>query len=168
MTDPDEGPVGRGLDLAVGVVRAAAGPARRVGRWALNPPLVPDVLSPERAVRDVAIRAQRAGETSFEITTELLGATLDRLDVVAIVDAVLDRLDLTEIVRSRVDLARLTSEIIDEINLPEIIRESTSGVASDVVTGARAGAATADEAVARFLLRHRRRGRRIVPGEQPT
>lgn len=176
MIDPEEtvrpvvedGPVGRGLDLAMGLARAASGPARNLGRWALNPPLVPDALSPAQAVHDVAVRAHRAGEVSAEVAAELLGTALERLDLVAIVDAVLDRLDLTDLVRSRVDLARLASEVIDEIDLQAIIRESTSGVATDIVTGARAGAATADEAVARFLLRRRGRRHGIVPGEQPT
>lgn len=164
----EDGPVGRGLDLAMGLAYLAAGPARKVGRWALHPPLVPDALSPARAVRDVTVRAQRAGEVSAEAAADLLSTTFERLDLVAIVDAVLDRIDLTDLVRSRVDLARLASEVIDEIDLPAIIRESSSGVASDVVTGARAGAATADEAVARFLSRRRGRRNRIMPGEQPT
>lgn len=177
MIEPDEptvrpvtadGPVGRGLDLAMGLAHAAVGPARRVGRWALTPPLVPDALSPGRAVHDVAVRAHRAGEVSADAAAELLSTTLDRVDLVAVVNAVLDRIDLTELVRTRVDLARLASEVIDEIDLPAIIRESSSGVASDVVLGARAGAATADEAVAKFLSRRRGRRHRIVPGEQPT
>lgn len=81
----------------------------------------------------------------------------DHVDVSQIVESILDRLDLTELARTRIDLAGLTNEVIEEIDLSALIRESTSGVASDVVTGARASAATADEAVARFLTRRRRR-----------
>lgn len=168
---PEDGPVGRGLDLASELAQSltarAAAPARFVARLAMRPPLVPEALTPARAVHDLTVRARRVGDSSVEAAAELFGAMLDS-QVPKIVDAVLERIDVTELARNRIDLARLASEVIDEIDLPAIIRESTSGVASDVVTGARAGAATADEAVARFLSRRRARRHRIVPGEQPT
>lgn len=170
-----DGPVGRGIDLAAGLAQTlthrAAGPARRMAQVAMRPPLVPQALSPARAVHDLTVRARRVGDSSAEAAAELFGTMLDaqvpkiadavlaRLDLRGIVEAVLERIDLTELARDRIDLAQLASEVIDEIDLPSIIRESSTGVASDVVTGARASAATADEAVARFLARRRNRRR---------
>ncbi len=127
----------------------------------------------------MSARVHRGSEASLEILHDVLETLLDaqvpkiadavlarldlttliadHVDVSQIVESILDRLDLTELARTRIDLAGLTNEVIEEIDLSALIRESTSGVASDVVTGARASAATADEAVARFLSRRRRR-----------
>lgn len=92
-------------------------------------------------------------------------SVLARLDTVALVDATLDETDLTELVRSRVDVIRIADEVIDGVDLPGIIRASTTGVAGEVVSGARAGAANADEAVARAFARLR--GRRAPVAEAP-
>lgn len=179
MDEAEDGPVGRGLDAVAGLARGLAGPARGLAAIALRPPLLPEALTPAKALQDVTTRVEHGREMSALMLHDMLEALLDaqvpkiadavlaRLDVEAlisehidvhqIVESVLDRIDLTALARERIDLAQLASEVIDEIDLPAIIRESTSGVASDVVTGARATAATADEAVARFLSRRRRR-----------
>lgn len=179
MAEPADGPFGRGLDAVAGLVRGAVVPARGLVSLALHPPLLPEAMSPGKALQDVSVRVQRGSEASLVALHEMLETLLDaqvpkiadavlarldlttliadHVDVGQIVESVLDRLDLTELARTRIDLAQLTNEVIEEIDLPAIIRESSSGVASDVVTGARAGAATADEAVARFLTRRRRR-----------
>ncbi|CAN5287772.1 hypothetical protein BH09ACT10_BH09ACT10_24390 [soil metagenome] len=153
----------------------AAAPAKSALEFALHPPLVPDALSPGHAVDVLAERGRAVRESQSAGALEAIGSVLENqmpqvtdalvsrmdltdllianVDLARLVEAVLDHLDLTELVRSRVDLAGLTSEVIDEIDLPAIIRESTTGVAADVVTGARASAAGADDAVARFLAR---------------
>lgn len=190
MSRIGEGPVGFGLDAVGGLVRGAMVPARGLASLALRPPLLPEALTPARALQDVSVRVQRGRELTVEALHDMVETLLDaqvpkiadavmaRLDLTAlisehvdvrrIVDSVLDRLDLTELVRERVDLAALASEVIDEIDLPAIIRDSTSGVAADVVTGARASAATADEAVTRFLSRRRKRRPEADQNEDPT
>lgn len=187
MDEVAEGPLGRGLDAVAGLARNAVVPAKGLAALVLRPPWVPEALSPARALHDVSVRVQRGRDLSAVALHELLETLLDaqvpkiadavlarldlttliadHVDVAQIVESVLDRLDLTELARTRIDLAQLTNEVIDEINLPAIIRESTSGVASDVVTGARASAATADEAVARFLTRRRRRRAETVAND---
>lgn len=153
----------------------AAAPAKSVLEFALHPPLVPEAFSPGHAVDVLTERGRAVRETQSAGALEALGSVLENqmpqvtdavvsrmdltdlvianVDLARLVETVLDHLDLTELVRSRVNLAGLASEVIDEIDLPAIIRESTTGVAADVVTGARASAAGADDAVARLLAR---------------
>jgi hypothetical protein len=109
-----------------------------------------------------------------------LDAAAVRLDL----DALLGRLDLTKIVKERVDLDALVAEVdldaaavrldlyalidridlvgltegvIAEVDLPEIIRESTSSVASDTVRGVRMQGISGDEALGRVVGRLRLR-----------
>jgi hypothetical protein len=67
-------------------------------------------------------------------------------------------------VRSRVDLKSIAEEVIDEVDLPEIIRGSTTGVATDVVDGGRMVAINGDEVVNRIVdrLLLRRKARRTA------
>ena len=65
---------------------------------------------------------------------------LDRVDLKRIVETAIESIDLTEIVRTQVDVASLAEEVIEEVNLPEIIRESSTGVAAEVVDTARISA----------------------------
>jgi hypothetical protein len=70
-------------------------------------------------------------------------------------------------VRTQVDLAGIAEEVIDEVNLPEIIRESSTGVAAEVVDGARMSAVSGDELVSRWVdrvLLRRQKRRTEVPG----
>jgi hypothetical protein len=104
-----------------------------------------------------------------------LDAIADRIDVDRIVsridvDAIVDRVDLNAIV-DRLDVAEIAEEVIDEIDLPEIIRDSTGSMASQVVREARMESFDADEALSRLVDRlFRRRGKRSTdaPGQQET
>jgi hypothetical protein len=84
-------------------------------------------------------------------------AIVDKLDI----DAIVDRVDIDAIVR-RLDLVSLAEEIINGIDLPEIIRESTGSMASEVVRDVRMQSIDADVAIARIVDRilRRRRARR--------
>jgi hypothetical protein len=57
------------------------------------------------------------------------------------------------LIRTQVDVAGLAEEVIDEVDLPEIIRDSTSGVATVVVDSARLSAVSGDELVNRWVDR---------------
>jgi hypothetical protein len=83
-----------------------------------------------------------------------LDSIMARVDVNAIVDTV----DIGAII-SRVDLGKIASEVIDEIDLPEIIWESSSGMASETVVGVRMQGRAADERINRIVDRVLRRRR---------
>ena len=92
-----------------------------------------------------------------------LDAIVERIDI----DAIVSRIDLDAIV-DRVDVVSLAEEVVNGIDLPEIIRESTGTMASEVVRDARMQSIVADVAIARLVDRiiHRRRTRRTdAPGE---
>ena len=120
--------------------------------------------------------------------TELV---ISRVDLRAVIEAALDQLDLTEIVVQRVDVDRIVAQanvedvidrvpmiqiadyIIEEIDLPQIIRESTGGIAMDAFTSTRLSAARTDDFVSRLVdaLLLRRKGRDLdvsVPENSPT
>lgn len=101
---------------------------------------------------------------------DLTDVVLARVDLRAIVIRALDELDLTAIVVDRVDLDVIINQIpiveiadyvINEIDLPELIRESTGGVADSALNVARMQAADADagisDVVNRILFRSRSR-----------
>jgi predicted RNase H-like nuclease len=92
-----------------------------------------------------------------------LDAIVEKIDI----DAIVSRLDLDAIV-DRVDIVGLAEEVVNGIDLPEIIRESTGTMASEVVRDARMQSIVADVTIARLVDRliHRRRARRTdAPGE---
>ena len=101
-----------------------------------------------------------------------IDAIAKRIDVDAIVeridiDAIVSRVDVDAIVR-RLDLVALAEEVVNGIDLPEIIRESTGSMASDVVRDARMQSIDADVAIARVvdrIIRRRRARRTDAPGE---
>jgi hypothetical protein len=95
-----------------------------------------------------------------------LDAIIDRIDVDAIaaridLDAIASRLDLDAIVASvdidailaRVDLPGLTEQVIDEVDLGEIIRESSSTMASETVDALRVQGMRVDGLVSRVVDR---------------
>ena len=95
-----------------------------------------------------------------------LGEIVDRVDVDAIaqrvdLDAIVTRLDLDAIVArvdidailARVDLPELTEQVIDEVDLGEIIRESSSTMASETVDALRVQGMRADGLVSRIVDR---------------
>jgi hypothetical protein len=96
-------------------------------------------------------------------------ADLDAMAKGLDVDAVVARVDLDAVIR-RLDLPGLAMEVATAIDLPEIVRQSTSSAASEVVRGIRAEGAQADDAVARMVDRLLQRGRRgrSGPGQSPT
>ena len=104
-----------------------------------------------------------------------LDAIADRIDLERIVaridvDAIVARVDLNAIV-DRLNVVSLAEEVINEIDLPEIIRDSTGSMASQVVRDARMQGVDADEAVSRLmdrLLRRRRKGSPGVPRQSPA
>ncbi|HEY6683570.1 MAG TPA: hypothetical protein VI030_11385 [Propionibacteriaceae bacterium] len=92
-----------------------------------------------------------------------LDAIAERIDI----DAIVSRVDVDAIVR-RLDLVGLAEEVVNGIDLPEIIRESTGSMASDVVRDVRMQSIDADVAIARLIdriLRRRRARRTDAPGE---
>jgi hypothetical protein len=101
-----------------------------------------------------------------------IDAIAKRIDVDAIVervdiDAIVSRIDVDAIVE-RLDLVALAEEVVNGIDLPEIIRESTGSMASDVVRDARMQTIDADVAIARVIdriIRRRRARHTDAPGE---
>ena len=92
-----------------------------------------------------------------------LDAVVEKIDI----DAIVSRVDVDAIVR-RLDLVGLAEEIVNGIDLPEIIRESTGSMASEVVRDARMQSIDADVAIARFVdrvIRRRRARRTDAPGQ---
>jgi hypothetical protein len=100
-------------------------------------------------------------------------AVLDRLDLDSIVarvnlDQVIARVDIDGIVGEvnldaiidRLNVVGLAENVISEIDLPEIIRDSTGSMASEVVRGARMQSIDADEAISHFFDRLVRRRQR--------
>jgi hypothetical protein len=88
-------------------------------------------------------------------------AVVARVDIDAIaaridVDTIASRVDLDAIV-DRLDLVALANRAIDGIDLPEIIRESTGSVTSDMVRDVRMRGIEADQAVAGLAARLLRR-----------
>jgi len=107
---------------------------------------------------------------------KVAGAVFDRIDVPALVRdhvdlaGVIEQVDV-DAVLARVDLLGLATYIIEGIDLPVIIRESTGGVTTEVLRGARQHSYEADQTVARvidrMLLRHRGRETQALNGLEP-
>jgi hypothetical protein len=77
-----------------------------------------------------------------------LDAIVSRIDL----DAIVGRVDIDAIV-ARVDLPALTEEVIDEVDLGEIIRESSSTMATETVDALRAQGMRVDGLVSRVVDR---------------
>ncbi len=119
--------------------------------------LVEERIDPVVLEKLVALLVPTVAEAALA-QLDLTAIVREHVELVTIANEVVDQLDLVAItngVVERIDLAAITNDVIDEIDLPGIIRESTSGVATDVVHGTRASAASADEAIARFFGRRR-------------
>ena len=116
---------------------------------------------------------------------DLTTIVLDRVQLEPIIMRALNELDLTEIVLSRVDVDAIVAKadieaiidrvpivpiadyVIDEIDLPQIIRQSTGGVATEAINSVRVQSFGADQWVARLTdTLVRRRHRNVdAPGE---
>jgi hypothetical protein len=86
-----------------------------------------------------------------------LDGIVERIDIDAIaaridLDAVVARVDIGAVV-ARVDLPRLTEQVIDEVDLGEIIRESSSTMATETVDALRVQGMRADGLVSRIVDR---------------
>jgi hypothetical protein len=86
-----------------------------------------------------------------------IDAIAERIDLDAIVtridlDAIVARVDLDAIL-ARVDLPGLTEQVIDEVDLGEIIRESSSTMASETVDALRVLGMRVDGLVSRIVDR---------------
>ena len=124
-------------------------------------------------VRQVDINAiARQVDVDAIVSQVDIDAIARRIDVDAIVeridiDAIVSRVDIDAIVQ-RLDLVALAEEVVNGIDLPEIIRESTGSMASDVVRDARMQSIDADVVIARVvdrIIRRRRARRTDAPGE---
>jgi hypothetical protein len=101
-----------------------------------------------------------------------IDAIAKRIDVDAIadrieIDAIVSRVDVDAIVR-RLDLVGIAEEVVNGIDLPEIIRQSTGSMASDVVRDVRMESIEADMAIERLIdrvIRRRRARHTDAPGE---
>jgi hypothetical protein len=102
-----------------------------------------------------------------------LDEIVDRVDIDAIaaridLDAIVARLDIDAIL-ARVDLPALTEQVIDEVDLGEIIRESSSTMASETVDALRVQGMRVDGLVSRIvdriLLREGQRQTGPLPDE---
>lgn len=94
---------------------------------------------------------------------DLTAIVIDRVDI----DAVVAKADMDAII-DRVPVIDLANYVVDEIDLPQIIRDSTSGIAGDVMNGTRRQALGADRLVSGLADRivFRRRGRKLdAPGD---
>lgn len=116
---------------------------------------------------------------------DLTDLVIQRVDLRRVVESTLDEMDLTSLVLQRVDvnaivgaadidavidrvpIVTIADYVIDEIDLPQIIRDSTSGVAGEALDSVRRQGVGADMLLAGFVDRIvRRRGRDLnAPGE---
>lgn len=117
---------------------------------------------------------------------DLTEIVLSRVDLNRVVNRALDSLDLTQLVLDRVDINAVVAEadfdsiidrvpvvplanyVIEEIDLPQIIRESTGGIATDAINAIRVQGVGADQFVSRLAdrLLFRRRQRQVeAPGD---
>ena len=166
--------VGAGLIAGAGVGaagRLAARFVRPVASVVLHPPLVPAAWHPARGVDALArLGGQERASARRDLdrmVTALVPVVVEEVVARIDLDAIAQQIDIDAII-PRIDLVELAEEVIEGIDLPEIIRESTGTVASEVVRGVRMQSIGADEAVARVvdrLFQRRRRRTTDAPGE---
>src|SRR5829696_2741164 len=126
-------------------------------------------VAEQRRAQALAVRAVRAliAALAAAVLEEIdldevvarvdLDRIVDRVDLDAIVqrldvDAIAARIDLDAIV-ARVDLPGLTEQVIDEVDLGEIIRESSSTMATETVDALRVQGMRVDGLVSRVVDR---------------
>ncbi len=94
---------------------------------------------------------------------DLTAIVLDRVDINAIVAAA----DIEDII-DRVPIVPIANYVIDEIDLPQIIRQSTGGIATEAINATRVQGVGADQFIAHLADRilHRRKPRDLdAPGD---
>jgi hypothetical protein len=119
-------------------------------------------------------RAVLGGVVAAVLEEVDLDAVVDRLDMDRIVerldmDAIVARVDVDAIL-DRVDLAAVTERVMDEVDVAEIIRESSSTMASETADALRVQGMQADQVLSRLVDRVlRRKGERQTGfGPAPT
>ena len=157
------GPVVATVTVTRGVVTRVVSVTEPLVRvLVLHPPLVPTRLQPGSVLARLSRRGRRERAALLLQLDTLLDAVVPRLS-----DELVRRLDLDALV-TRMDVAQLAQRVISEVDLPEIIRESTGVVSSEVVREVRmrgiAGDDTVGRAMDRLLLRHRRVAAARQPG----
>jgi len=135
----------------------------------------------QQAVGAIAASGLRATYRGAQV---VLDPVLDAV-VPRVTDAILDRVNLTEIVLERVDIDAIVAKadmnaiidrvpivpiadyVIDEIDLPQIIRQSTGGIATQAINSVRVQSFGADQWIARVTDSIVRRTKRRVdaPGD---
>jgi hypothetical protein len=126
-------------------------------------------LAEQRRAQAAAVRAARAliATLAVAVLEEIdldevvarvdLDRIVDRVDLNQVaaridLDAIVGRVDLDAIV-ARVDLPGLTEQVIDEVDLGEIIRESSSTMATETVDALRVQGMRVDGLVSRIVDR---------------
>jgi hypothetical protein len=95
---------------------------------------------------------------------DLTQLVIDRVDI----DAIVAEADIDSVI-DRVPIIPLANYVIDEIDLPQIIRDSTSGIAGDAMNTVRRQGIGADRLVSRIgdKVVFRRKARRVDAPGQP-
>jgi hypothetical protein len=160
---------------AVGVVRGSVAVARHhldLDRWAARG------LAEQRRAQELAVGGVRGliaalaaavldeidlDEVVARVDLDAIASRIDldaiaaRIDLDAIVgrvdlDAIVARVDLNAIV-ARIDLPALTEQVIEDVDLGEIIRESSSTMATETVDALRVQGMRVDGLVSRIVDR---------------
>src|SRR4051794_6104931 len=107
--------------------------ARRLAHLAVvvvtEPPFVPRPLRPRTIAEAVLERAPVAIDSLLD-RFDLTQLVIDHVSVPRIVAA----LDMDEVL-SKLDLSGIAAKVVDDIDLPDLIRDSTTSVASESVVG---------------------------------
>lgn len=173
-------------EMAQGVVVAVAGPPTSAVLDRVVPAVteaiiqrvnVTSVVLDNVDLRAIVIRALDS--------IDLTDLVISRVDLRQVVESALNELDLTQVVLDRVDLdavvdavelepvidrlpiTDIAEYVIEQVDLPQIIRQSTGGVAADAIGAARLASYRTDVGVAQFVDRLIFRRRRAVdaPGD---
>ena len=135
-----------------------------------------DAIDPDQVVARVDLDRIIGRVDPNQIAARIdLNRIVERIDVDAIaaridLDAIVARVDIDAIV-ARIDLPGLTEQVIEEVDLGELIRESSSTMASETVDALRVQGMRADglvnRVVDRILLRQGQRQTGPPPEELP-
>lgn len=142
----------------VGLARWAFGVATRTVTTVYPPAgrLASTAAARARADIDLVLRETIVRVVSVALTTvDLTRIVRENVDLDTVVrdldvDAVVARVDLDPVI-ARVDIAAIARRVITDIDLPELVRESSGALASEAVSGVRAGALRGDDALNRVL-----------------
>ena len=190
LAEATVGAVGAGVvavgEVAQGMVVAVAGPPTSAILDRVVPTVtqaiiqrvdVTNVVIDNVDLRAIVVRALDS--------LDLTDLVISRVDLRVVIEDALNQLDLTQVVLDRVDLdavvdavqldpvidrlpiTDIAEYVIEQVDLPQIIRQSTGGVAADAIDAARLASYRTDVGVAQFVDRLIFRRRRAVdaPGD---